>query len=83
MKLRIQELYIIADAMITVYSSTILDYAHLSKPIFLLQEDDKNYQNDVGFYFDIFELGDFPEVPSDERQLANQLKNIKTSNILN
>ncbi|OEL09277.1 CDP-glycerol glycerophosphotransferase family protein [Staphylococcus equorum] len=73
----IQELYIIADAMITDYSSTIFDYAHLSKPIFLLQEDDKNYQNDVGFYFDIFELGDFPEVPSDERQLANQLKNIK------
>ena len=31
--------------MITDYSSTIFDYAHLNKPIFLLQEDNSQYKH--------------------------------------
>ena len=34
----IQELYILCETMITDYSSTIFDFAHLNKPILLLQE---------------------------------------------
>ncbi|MEX6229708.1 CDP-glycerol glycerophosphotransferase family protein, partial [Staphylococcus saprophyticus] len=73
----IQELYILCEAMITDYSSTIFDFAHLNKPIFLLQEDSKMYQKDVGFYFNIFELGKFPVASLDEKKLALQIKNIK------
>ncbi|WP_323702518.1 CDP-glycerol glycerophosphotransferase family protein [Mammaliicoccus sp. Dog046] len=69
----IQELYLISDAMITDYSSTIFDFAHLNKPIFLLQEDTKAYEASIGFYFDIFELVDIELASNDERILARQL----------
>ena len=45
----IQELYILSDIMITDYSSTIFDFAHLNKPILLLQEDTEDYKNSIGF----------------------------------
>lgn len=70
----IQELYILCETMITDYSSTIFDFAHLNKPILLLQEDVEMYQKDIGFYFNIFELGHFPIVSLDEEKLALQLK---------
>ena len=73
----IQELYILSDIMITDYSSTIFDFAHLNKPILLLQEDTEDYNNSVGFYFNIFELGDFPIASLNEYKLALQIKNIK------
>lgn len=69
----IQELYLISDAMITDYSSTIFDYAHLNKPIFLLQEDTEVYSEQIGFYFDIFELVTIEIASNDERILARQL----------
>lgn len=72
----IQELYILCESMITDYSSTIFDFAHLNKPILLLQEDAEIYQKDIGFYFDIFELGNFPIASLDEYKLALQIKSI-------
>ncbi|RIL27717.1 glycosyl transferase family 1, partial [Staphylococcus gallinarum] len=72
----IQELYILCAAMITDYSSTIFDYAHLNKPIFLLQEDNSQYKQDVGFYFDINEVGRFPEAALNETKLASQLTRV-------
>lgn len=72
----IQELYILCAAMITDYSSTIFDYAHLNKPIFLLQEDNSQYKQDVGFYFDINEVGRFPEAALNEMKLATQLTRV-------
>ncbi|MCG7338500.1 CDP-glycerol glycerophosphotransferase family protein [Staphylococcus sp. ACRSN] len=74
----IQELYILCESMITDYSSTIFDYAHLNKPIFLLQEDDSQYKKDVGFYFDINEVGRFPEAALNEAKLAGQLTRVGT-----
>ncbi len=76
----IQELYILSDIMITDYSSTIFDFAHLNKPIFLMQEDMKDYNSSVGFYFNIFELGNFPIASLNEYKLALQIKNIKQIN---
>lgn len=82
----IQELYILCETMITDYSSTIFDFAHLNKPILLLQEDADKYQKDIGFYFDIFELGNFPIASLDEYKLALQVKSINHidySNLVN
>ena len=59
--------------MITDYSSTIFDYVHLNKPIFLLQEDYDKYEEEIGFYFDIFELGRFPIASREEKNLAQQI----------
>ncbi|MGV3244940.1 CDP-glycerol glycerophosphotransferase family protein [Staphylococcus sp. 11261D007BR] len=69
----IQELYIISDWMITDYSSTIFDYAHLNRPIFLLTEDDETYNESIGFNFDIHQLGHFPVAPKNEATLAKQI----------
>lgn len=69
----IQELYLVANSMITDYSSTIFDYSHLNKPIILLQEDTSSYTDEVGFYFDIFELGKFPLAYTNEKRLDQQL----------
>lgn len=81
----IQELYILSDCMITDYSSTIFDYIHLNKPIFLLQEDYNKYEEEIGFYFDIFELGRIPIASREEQKLAQQILNIHPdySNIVN
>lgn len=76
----IQELYILCDAMITDYSSTIFDFMHLNKPIFLLQEDSDEYKKEIGFYFDIDEIGSFPKAMNDEARLAQQLTKIKEIN---
>lgn len=71
----IQELYIISDWMITDYSSTIFDYAHLNKPIFLLHEDQMDYNQNIGFNFNIHQLGYFPIASHNEEKLAQQIKN--------
>ncbi len=49
----INELYAISDILISDYSSVIFDYMHLGRPIIVNQEDEENYGNNVGFYFDI------------------------------
>ncbi|MGX0038548.1 CDP-glycerol glycerophosphotransferase (TagB/SpsB family) [Staphylococcus warneri] len=69
--------------MITDYSSTIFDYIHLNKPIFILQEDQKDYVDDIGFYFDLFELGYFPIASLNEERLAQQIQKIKSINYSN
>lgn len=76
----IQELYLISKCMITDYSSTIFDYAHLNKPIFILQEDGEDYLKSIGFYFDLFDIGTFPVASTNERKLANQIKSLKQIN---
>ncbi|RIM09425.1 CDP-glycerol glycerophosphotransferase family protein, partial [Staphylococcus chromogenes] len=76
----IQELYIISDWMITDYSSTIFDYAHLNKPIFLLNEDESEYRKSIGFNFDIHKLGYFPIANNDEEKLANQIMKLRKIN---
>ncbi|MDQ7181869.1 CDP-glycerol glycerophosphotransferase family protein, partial [Staphylococcus epidermidis] len=69
----IQELYILSECMITDYSSTIFDYIHLNKPVFILQEDEQQYKQSVGFYFDLFEVGDFLKASLNEHMLAKQI----------
>lgn len=50
----IAELYLVADLLITDYSSVMFDYSLLKRPIFFYVYDLENYQNNIrGFYFDL------------------------------
>lgn len=46
----IQELLVAADVVITDYSSLMWDFSLQGRPVFLYQNDEKNYENDRGFY---------------------------------
>lgn len=53
----INDLYIISDALITDYSSTIFDFALLRRPIFLYVPDRYHYENMLhGFYLELEDL---------------------------
>ena len=50
----IAELYLIADVLVTDYSSVFFDYANLGKPVIFYMYDLEEYANEIrGFYFDI------------------------------
>ena len=53
----INELYVVADMLITDYSSVFFDYANLKRPIIFYMYDIDMYKNDMrGFYIDLNEL---------------------------
>ena len=52
----INELYGISDALMTDYSSAILDYSVLKKPAFVYASDIEEYSQDRSTYFDIRKL---------------------------
>lgn len=49
----IQELYLLSDVLISDYSSSIFDFAHLGRKIIVMQEDADEYGENVGWYFNI------------------------------
>lgn len=53
----INDLYIVADALLTDYSSVFFDYANTERPIMFFWPDYQHYANDIrGFYFSLDEL---------------------------
>lgn len=55
-KVDIAELYLVADALITDYSSVMFDYSLLKRPMFFFAYDLKAYREELrGFYFDYLE----------------------------
>ncbi len=53
----VNDLYLIADALMTDYSSGLFDYANLRRPMIFYMYDLALYENDVrGFYIDLEEL---------------------------
>lgn len=49
----IRDLYLIADLLITDYSSVFFDYANLKRPMIFYVHDIENYRDNLrGFYFD-------------------------------
>ncbi len=70
----IDELYIIADLLITDYSSVFFDYANLKRPIYFYMYDLEEYRDDIrGFYLD---LKDLPgPILKTEDELINNIKN--------
>lgn len=71
----ISELYLMADILITDYSSVFFDYACMKKPMIFYMYDLENYENDIrGFYLDIKELpGD---VVRNENELVEAIHKI-------
>ena len=59
----IAELYLMADALITDYSSVMFDYSILKRPMFFFAYDLEQYKNDLrGFYFDFLAQAPGPVV---------------------
>jgi len=50
---RVEELYLMADVLITDYSSSMFDFGVLKKPIILYMPDYDEYEEKRGMYFDI------------------------------
>jgi CDP-glycerol glycerophosphotransferase (TagB/SpsB family) len=74
----IQELYVIADLLITDYSSVFFDYANSKNPILFFAYDFEVYKNEVrGFYLDMDT--DLPgPVIKNSRDLLDTIKDIDT-----
>lgn len=53
----INELMLVADVLITDYSSIIFNYIHLQKPLILFTPHIENYSASRGMYFNIDEIG--------------------------
>ncbi|QLK85478.1 CDP-glycerol glycerophosphotransferase family protein [Staphylococcus sp. 17KM0847] len=70
----IQELYLLADILMTDYSSAMFDYAHLNRPIFILDEDVITYGQEIGFYFDVTALKSIQHVQPDAKNIAHAIQ---------
>ena len=71
----INDLYILADMIITDYSSVFFDYANLRRPMIFYMYDLEEYKNNMrDFYFSLDELPG-PIVESEE-DLYKEIKNI-------
>ena len=78
----INELYIIADLLITDYSSVFFDYANLKRPILFYMYDLEAYRDDIrGFYLDINELPG--PILKNEDELIEEIKNADLNNFYN
>lgn len=51
----VADLYLISDALITDYSSTIFDYTNLRKPVILYLPDEQLFQEKIGGFYVDFE----------------------------
>lgn len=71
----ISDLYLMADLLITDYSSVMFDYSLLKRPMFFFAYDLENYKKNLrGFYFDMLE-----EVPGPISKTTDELiRDIKT-----
>lgn len=74
-KVDISRLYLIADMMITDYSSVMFDYSLLKRPMFFFAYDLENYENNLrGFYFDFLKEAPGP-ISKTTDQLIADIKN--------
>ena len=70
----INELYIIADLLITDYSSVFFDYANLGRPMIFYMYDLEEYKNELrDFYIDLKELPG--PITQNEKDLIKEIKN--------
>lgn len=73
-KVDISRLYLIADMMITDYSSVMFDYSLLKRPMFFFAYDLENYENNLrGFYFDFLKEAPGP-ISKTTDQLISDIK---------
>ena len=77
---RINDLLLIADAIITDYSSLFFDYLVLGRPIFFYMYDKDKYLNDIrGTYLDVDKSMPGP-IAQTQPELLNLLLNTETKN---
>lgn len=70
----ISALYLVADMLITDYSSVMFDYSLLKRPMFFFTYDLEDYRDNLrGFYFDFIEEAPGPIV-STTRELVDSIK---------
>lgn len=68
----INELYIIADMLITDYSSVFFDYAILKRPMLFFVYDIESYRDNLrGFYFDFEDQAPGPLLKTTEEIIGN------------
>ncbi|MFD1363689.1 CDP-glycerol glycerophosphotransferase family protein [Lentibacillus salinarum] len=73
----IRELYMVADLLITDYSSVFFDYANLKRPMLFYVYDIEDYRDNLrGFYFDLESKAPGPLVKTTE-QIINEVKKIE------
>lgn len=72
----INELLLIADVLITDYSSVIFDYALLNKPVIYFTYDYEQYKEDRGLYFD-FDDYVYGEIAQNTDELVEAIKENK------
>jgi len=73
----------IADVLVTDYSSIMFDFAHTGRPIICFAPDFEQYQESVGFYFDIESDLGLPLVSQVEnlaREIVHQFKSPNKAN---
>jgi len=67
----IAELYLVADMLITDYSSVMFDYSILNRPMIFFAYDIDRYKDDIrGFYFDFLKEAPGP-IATDTKQLTD------------
>ncbi|PKG22097.1 CDP-glycerol glycerophosphotransferase family protein [Niallia nealsonii] len=72
----IRELYLIADLLITDYSSVFFDYGNLKRPIIFYVYDIETYRDKLrGFYFDFEKTAPGPLVKTTE-EVIDYIKNV-------
>lgn len=71
----IEELYLITDILITDYSSTMLDFSLLNRPILLYPYDLKEFLNEVGLYYKLEDIAPGP-IFFNAEDVINGIKNI-------
>lgn len=72
----IADLYLIADLMITDYSSVMFDYAHLRRPMLFFTYDLEHYRDKLrGFYFDFENDAPGPLISTSD-ELISAIRNI-------
>lgn len=75
-----QELLLIADVLITDYSSAIWDFSFLSRPIFLYAPDLEEYDKERSFFVDIHKWG-FPICENNE-ELQRAIEQFEQKNFI-
>lgn len=78
----IRELYLIADLLITDYSSVFFDYANLKRPMLFFVYDIDDYRDNLrGFYFDFEKKAPGPLVRT-TNEIIIEIKNIEENGFI-
>ena len=75
----VSELFLVADALITDYSSVMFDFTVTGKPLFFFTPDLEHYREQLrGFYFDLISVAPGPVVST----LVELVKLIRTRDVI-